>query len=117
MATNYIVLDKREREVQWANDKCDKYDYIIAASCGVLAGLVDIFLVGGATTKVTEIGNLGKMTDTATDEMVKKIAKVLGWNPRLGNENNMSSAISFLEKKFPVPYEHTSTKAVGDLSR
>lgn len=113
MAVNYNVLDKREREVQWANDKCDKYDYIIAASCGALAGLVDIFFVGGATTKVTELGKLGKMTDAATDEIVKKIAKALGWNPRPGKENNMSSAISFLEKKFPVPYEHTSTKEVG----
>lgn len=105
--------DKREREIQWANDKCDRYDYMIAVSCGALAGLIDIFFVGSATTKITGLGKLGKITDAAADEIVKKIAKALGWNPRLGKENNMSSAISFLEKKFPVPYEHTSTKEVG----
>ncbi|MDY4840563.1 MAG: hypothetical protein SO160_13680 [Lachnospiraceae bacterium] len=111
--TQYDVLDEREKKVQWSNDKCDKYDYMIAVSCGALAGLIDIFFVGGATTKTAELSRLGRWSDATTDEIVKKIAKALGWNPRPGKENNMSSAISYLEKKFPVPYEHTSTKEVG----
>ena len=26
------------------NDKCDKYDYLIAVGCGAIAGLVDIYI-------------------------------------------------------------------------
>lgn len=29
-----------------SNDKCDKNDYLIAAGCGIISGLVDAFLVG-----------------------------------------------------------------------
>lgn len=30
----------------WSNAKCDKYDYRIAAFCGGIAGLIDVFFVG-----------------------------------------------------------------------
>ena len=33
-------------------DKCDKYDYLIAVACGVLGGIVDIFLVGSPRDSV-----------------------------------------------------------------
>lgn len=60
MSTYEAALNKREKEVEWSKDCCDKYDYLIAVSCGVLGGLVDIFFVGSATTKVSELSALGK---------------------------------------------------------
>lgn len=101
------VLDMK---ADWANDKCDKYDYLIAAFCGATAGLVDVFFVGApGQTK------LGGFTDAATDEIVKKFAKMIGWSPRAGNEDNVGSAIGFLERKFKVNYENSSTKSVNGL--
>ena len=28
------------------NDKCDKYDYLLAVGCGAIGGMIDIFFVG-----------------------------------------------------------------------
>lgn len=105
---NEIALYEKDTAVCWENDKCDKYDYFIAAFCGAVAGLIDVFFVGAPGQSP-----LGNFSDSATDEIVKKFAKMTGWTPKVGNENNVGSAIGFLEKKFPVNYENTTTKSVG----
>ncbi len=88
--------------------RCDKYDYLIAAFCGMSAGVIDIFFVGAPGQ-----GALGKFTDVQADNLVKKFAKMTGWNPREGNEDSIASAIGFLEDKFPVKYDQTNTTTVG----
>lgn len=105
---NKTMLQEIDYKAEWASDKCDKYDYLIAAFCGATAGLVDVFFVGipGQT-------KLGRFTDAVTDEIVKKFAKMVGWSPRAGNEGNVGSAIGFLEQKFKVNYENSSTKSVN----
>ena len=82
------------------NDKCDKYDYIIAVSCGVISGLIDSFLVGSPGNSV-----LGTWTDSQVDKCVMAFAKMNGWNPRSGKENSVASAIGHLENKFRVNYD------------
>lgn len=99
-----------DRKADWANDKCDQYDYMIAAFCGAVAGIVDVFFVGApGQTK------LGGFADAAMDEVVMKFAGMAGWSPRPGNESNVGSAIGFLERKFQVNYENSSTKSVNGL--
>lgn len=115
MSKYEATLDVRAKEKEWETAKCDKYDYMIAVSCGAMAGLIDIFFVGSAVTKVADLSKLGSLSDAAVDEIVKKVSKALGWNPKLGKENNMSSAISFLEAKYKVPYDHTSAKEVRNM--
>lgn len=100
-----IALLPADYKVQWENDK---YDYFIAVFCGAIAGLVDVVFVNRSG-----VGKLGLYTDAATDEMVKKVAKMVGWDPRVGKENDIGSAISFLERKFKVNYDNSSTKSVG----
>ena len=63
------------------NDKCDKYDYLIAVGCGAIAGLVDIFLVGAPTDS-----KLQGWTDSQVDKTVMAFAKTCGWSPREGKE-------------------------------
>lgn len=46
------------------HDKCDKYDYLIAAGCGVISGLVDAFLVGSPGQSV-----LGSWTDAQVEQV------------------------------------------------
>ncbi|HDK7156404.1 TPA: hypothetical protein PTV43_003984 [Clostridium botulinum] len=90
--------------------KCDKYDYLMATFSGISAGFIDIIFVG-------ESGNssFGNWTDKQTDNLVMKFSKIVGWNPRKGNEDNVASAIGFLEKTFAVNYDQRSTTDVNGL--
>lgn len=92
------------------HDKCDKYDYLISVGCGAIAGLTDIFMVG----KPTE-SRLGNWTDSQVDNVVRKFAKVCGWNPGAEKETNTNSAIGYLEKKFVVNYDQKNKTDVGGL--
>lgn len=92
------------------NDRCDKYDYLTAAGCGVVAGLVDIFLVGSPNDS-----KLLAWTDSQVDKVVMSFAKICGWSPREGKENSIDSAIDFMEKKFPVNYDQRYSGDVGGL--
>jgi len=86
--------------------KCDKYDYMIAASCGVLAGLVDVFFVGVPGQSV-----LQGAVDKSADELVKKAAKTFfAFDKRTSGKpkkmpNSLEQCISYLEQAFPVPYD------------
>ena len=110
--TNNIDMISGNQKVQQAfyHDKCDKYDYLFAVGCGAVAGMVDIFLVGSPMDS-----KLGKWTDAQVDKAVMGFAKTCGWSPRLGQEDNVKSAIGFLEKKFPVNYDQRHSGDVGNL--
>lgn len=85
---------------------CDKIDYILAASSGALCGIIDIFLVG----KPNE-SPLGNITDKWFADRTTDFAKRLGWDPRVDTHNN---AVTWLEKKFGIPYDQTS---IGDAAK
>ena len=91
-------------------DKCDRYDYLVAVGCGVIGGLIDIFLVGSPKDSI-----IGSWTDDQIDNAVKSFAKIAGWKPAEGKENNIASAIGYLEKKFRVNYDQRYTSDVDDL--
>lgn len=88
------------------NDKCDKYDYLIAAGCGIISGLVDAFLVGCPGQNV-----LGSWSDTQIDKCVMQFAKMNGWN----DNGKPKSAIGFLEGKFRINYDQRHSGDVGGL--
>lgn len=87
-----IVVNEENKKVV-LEEKCDKYDYLTAVACGAVGGIIDIFLVGAPGDSV-----LGKWTDKQVDNAVMSFAKRMGWNPKSGNENNVKSAIGFLER-------------------
>lgn len=89
---------------------CDKYDYLTAVGCGVVAGLVDSFFVG-----MPGESKLGGWTDAQVDKAVIGFAKICGWTPKAGKENSMAAAIGWLEKKYPVNYDQTKSTQVGGL--
>lgn len=98
------------KELLLHHDECDKYDYLTAVGCGVVGGLIDIFLVGTPGNSI-----LGNWTDKQVDSAVKKFAKLSGWSPREGKENSVASAIGFLEKKFKINYDQRHTADVGNM--
>ncbi len=105
-----ILIERSEDSIKLiqSKDNCDKYDYLIAAGCGALGGIIDIFLVGAPGDSV-----LGKWTDKQVDSVVMSFAKKMGWKPRSGNENNVKSAIGHLERNRKVNYDQRTTKDVG----
>ena len=99
--TQRIALEKRIKEdftLKGAN--CDKYDYMIAGTCGLIGGLVDILFVG-----LPGEGPLSKLADDATDGLVEKFARLNGWKGPRNPEHSTASAIGFLEGKFKVNYD------------
>lgn len=97
--------------------KCDKYDYVIATSCGVLAGLVDVFFVGAPGKSV-----LQGTVDKGADELVKKAAQTFyKFDKRVTGKpkhipESLEQCIGYLEQAFPVPYDARYAKDlnVGD---
>lgn len=108
-----ITLEKRIKdEFSLKAASCDKYDYMIAGTCGLIGGLVDIFFVG-----LPGQGALTRFTDDMTDQAVQKFAAWNGWKgPREGKDPT-ASAIGFLEGIYKVNYDHRHGGDVDGLFR
>lgn len=98
------------REIVQSQSACDGYDYLAAVACGAVGGLVDIFLVGTPGNST-----LGRWSDAQVDKAVMAFARKSGWKPRAGNEQNVASAIGFLERNNIVNYDQRSGEDVGGL--
>ena len=110
--TQQIELQKRiKEEFTLKNANCDKYDYMIAGTCGVITGLIDILFVGSPTDS-----KLGGMVDNQANKITEKFASFLGWDKEKAIEkgkNTTASAIGYLEKKFKINYDHATTHSTG----
>lgn len=95
-----IKLDESLRPI------CDKLDYALAASSGVLCGIFDIFLVGKPGESLA-----GDITDKWFANRTTDFAKLCGWDGK--GDESLSSAIRFLEKKFKIPYDQ---RGAGDAA-
>ena len=74
--TQRISIEKRiNEELTYKATNCDKYDYMIAGTCGLIGGLIDIIFVGAPGE-----GALTKLSDKAADKAVEIFASTLGWN-------------------------------------
>lgn len=104
---NLITPNEKDIKAIKSKNKCDKYDYLTAAACGAVGGVIDIFLVGAPNDSV-----LLNWTDKQADKAVMSFAKIMGWKPRAENSGNVASAIGFLEKKFVVNYDQKNTSDV-----
>ena len=108
MGTYEVALDKQAKEIEWSNAKCDKYDYMIAAFCGLTAGIIDALFVGTPGQ-----GKLGQLTDRGTDNLVQKIANMVWSGDQRSNidgrprkaPDTLEKSISYLEQAFPVNYD------------
>jgi len=105
-----IINNSENQALLQADDKCDKYDYLVAVACGAIGGMIDSFLVGAPGDS-----KLGTWTDAQVDNAVKGFAKMVGWNPREEQKGNVASAIGFLETKFKINYDQRHSGDVGNL--
>lgn len=104
-----IEIERRiDEDLTYKKANCDLYDYMVAVTCGMIAGLVDVIFVGAPKEK-----ELGKKADKTVDGAVIGIAKMLGWpGPREGSDAK-ASAIGFLERKYKVNYDQIHGKPLG----
>lgn len=92
-------LNETSETIKLLTAECDKYDYTLSACSGALCGIIDIFLVG----KPGE-SPLGDITDKWFSNRTIDFAKLCGYK---GDNESLSSAITYLEKKFKVPYDQS----------
>lgn len=104
------IRRESDAKAYFYNDTCDKYDYMAAAGCGAIAGLIDIFLVGSPADSV-----LQPWTDAQVDQAVMFFARRCKWKPKPGQEQNVASAIGFLERNFRVNYDQRRSADVQGL--
>ncbi|OBU03946.1 hypothetical protein AYY17_09420 [Morganella psychrotolerans] len=108
-----IELEKRIKdEFTIKNVQCDKYDYLIAGTCGVIGGLIDVFFVG-----MPGEGKLTKVADNAVDSAVEKFASALGWKVPKEGSKPTKSAIGFLENGRNIDVENTSSALIWFLEK
>lgn len=100
------LVRKIQKDYQMVQANCDKYDYAIAAACGVIAGLIDSFFVG-----MPGDSKLGIWTDQKVDATVVKFSKMVWRSDRKNGANlkqepnSIASAIGYLERRFKVNYD------------
>jgi len=90
---------------------CDRYDYLIAGTSGLLCGLIDIVFVGAPGKSI-----LGDGVDGFANLATEKFAKCMGWDADKALEkgsNTTASAIGFLERKFKINYDQATSASVG----
>ncbi|WP_202035001.1 hypothetical protein [Paraburkholderia tropica] len=104
-----VAFERRvEQDFAIRNARCDKYDYMIAGTCGLIGGLIDILLVGAPGE-----GLLTRAADDWTDSAVQKFARLVGWKGPKEGSDPTHSAIGFLEGKYKVNYDHRHGVDVG----
>lgn len=107
-----VELQKRIKEdFTLKNANCDKSDYMIAGTCGVIGGLIDILFVG-----MPGDSKLGNIADEQANKITEKFAGFVGWDKEKAVEkgsNTTASAIGYLERKFKVNYDQATTHATN----
>lgn len=100
-ATELEDLHKNiEESFGYEQVRCDKYDYMIAGTCGMIGGLVDILYVGTPGASV-----LTRAADASIDKVVQLFARLNGWKGPKEGSVPIASAIGWLEKRFKINYD------------
>lgn len=110
-------LGQRVRDdYQLRKAECDKYDYIIAAVCGLISGIIDSFFVG-----MPEDSKLGAWTDKQADNYIENLSKNL-WkadskkrDELIAKYGSNRKKLSEELKKAGIPYNQNLNKAPDTL--
>ena len=96
-------------EIQYpvlSQTKLEKTDFLLSASCGLIAGLIDAIFVGDPKNSF-----LGKEVDKQADNFVVKAAQFFYDNDKRAVQKpkkkptELHKCISYLEQAFPVKYD------------
>ena len=107
------LKNRIQKEFTYKAPNCDKIDYAIASTSGLLCGIIDIVFVGAPGESP-----LGDSVDQFANKATEKFAGILGWDSEKAEAkgaNTTASAIGFLEGKFKVNYDQTTTASVDGV--
>ncbi len=101
---NEIIFDL-DSQIKILSSQADKLDYLVSIASGLLCGGLDIFWTGSFNL---EEGRA--WADNEVNGFVKNTAKMLGCK-----DDDLKSAVRFLEKKFPIPSDGNTPDFGGGL--
>ena len=104
------LRNRIQKEFTYKAPNCDKLDYAIAGTSGLLCGIIDVVFVGAPGESP-----LGDSVDQFANKATEKFAGILGWDSEKAEakgSNATASAIGFLERKFTVNYDQATTASV-----
>lgn len=104
------LRNRIQKEFTHKAPNCDKIDYAIAGTSGLICGIIDVVFVGAPGESP-----LGNAVDQFANKSTEKFASLLGWDSEkaeLKGSNTTASAIGFLERKFKVNYDQATTASV-----
>lgn len=99
----YDRIDELNVDIERLTNHADGFDYAVAASSGIICGLVDSFFVSDFNFE-----ELKTDAHKHVNKFIEKYAKLSGWDGTgtRGSEGHLKDAIDFLEKKFPVAQDN-----------
>ena len=83
-----IELEENETKLDFLTSHADITDYTVAAACGLITGLIDVFFTGEFSVKSGR-----EWSSKKTDDFVLKVAKKIGYKG-----DDTKKAIKFMEK-------------------
>lgn len=98
-----IIFDL-DSELDLLVNKADKLDYLLAIASGLTCGLLDILWVGDFN-----LARGRSLASDKVDDFVKKTAELISGK----KFDNLSDAVRFLEKKFPIPSDRNTNDFGG----
>ncbi len=99
-----IIFDL-DKQIDMLSSKADSLDYLVSIASGVLCGILDIVWVGEFS-----LDRGRAFASEEIDKLVLKSAKLLGFEGE-----DMSAAVAYLEKKFPIPSDGNTPDFGGGL--
>ena len=103
-----LQIEENSDSLQVIRPDCDRTDYALAACCGALCGIIDIFLVGAPGESP-----LGNISDEWFANRTKDFATLC--HPDNKTFDTLESAIRFLGNKFKIPYDQTGLGDAGKV--
>lgn len=100
-----IIFDLNSK-IDMLSSQADRLDYIVAIASGIVCGMMDILWTGDFDLKRGR-----EIASDKVDNFVKKTAKMLGCK----NSDDLSTAVKFLEKKFPLASDGNTPDFGGGL--
>ena len=101
-------ITQRYNEAIAKGTELDALDIGLAASCGVISGLIDALF---ASTPGE--GPIDAASDALFEQVVQVFAERTGWNPKPGNEDNVKAAIRFLEKQLGIAHNPAAGQQIA----
>lgn len=100
-----LILYDLDCQLDMLSSHADQLDYLLAIASGLLCGAMDILWAGSFDLKQGR-----DITSSQVDSFVQKTAKLFGWKG-----GSLSSAVAFLEQKFPLPSDGNTPDFGGGL--